>query len=634
MEQKYDVFISYSRKDYVDENKNVIPGNVVSKIKDKLSEAGISYWFDEEGINHGDDFVDKIVTHIEQSDIFLYISSANANKSNWTCKEIASADEMKKHIIPIRIDKSKYNAKVLFRIADLDYIEYYTNEEKALQELVDSITAYLENLKIEQQQREEELQRLLQKREKEQKELIVHIENSIKKSDNDKKKIELELNNLLLDVEKVSDESKRSELALQVKSKVLNVPEDVSQIQDENNALKREKAEIKKALQNTKKELERAKASLVGNPNNRIKRIRITYITTIIFLILLLLFCFACIGHIESQREYWEEEYNEMYEKALSLAEKLDSQNATLSLSRIAISSPSEGSTTKIVVTSDRDWEVQRASSDFYTVTRKGDGITVVVKANTSTEKRSDYFYVKTKDGSKQQKVTVKCEGVSIKAEAATLSVSQDYLSFEASGGTNTIQVTSNSEWSISVGVSSWGHLTRNGNILILQVDANNKADARNDYFTLQAGDKTKKINIHQEGNSSIAHAKIDSVWVNYNAYNNGEKGMEIHIKMRAYNLKSKQCRAAAYFYTESGTKLKDTNGRYRTTSGYVSCGKDFTPSYDSSLYDDFEMFMPYKELHITEKGSYKFFVNLWDYSVSPNVELAESNWVSFTYTP
>ena len=28
MEQKYDVFISYSRKDYVAENQNVIPINV------------------------------------------------------------------------------------------------------------------------------------------------------------------------------------------------------------------------------------------------------------------------------------------------------------------------------------------------------------------------------------------------------------------------------------------------------------------------------------------------------------------------------------------------------------------------------------------------------------------------------
>ena len=51
MEQtKYDVFISYSRRDYVDERNNVIPGNVVSKIKEALTNAGISYWFDEEGI--------------------------------------------------------------------------------------------------------------------------------------------------------------------------------------------------------------------------------------------------------------------------------------------------------------------------------------------------------------------------------------------------------------------------------------------------------------------------------------------------------------------------------------------------------------------------------------------------------
>ena len=35
MEQKhYDVFISYSRKDYKDKNDNIIPDNIVSKIKE------------------------------------------------------------------------------------------------------------------------------------------------------------------------------------------------------------------------------------------------------------------------------------------------------------------------------------------------------------------------------------------------------------------------------------------------------------------------------------------------------------------------------------------------------------------------------------------------------------------------
>jgi len=44
MKYKYDVFISYSRRDYVDESYNVIPGNIkteftVDKSSLKLSQA-------------------------------------------------------------------------------------------------------------------------------------------------------------------------------------------------------------------------------------------------------------------------------------------------------------------------------------------------------------------------------------------------------------------------------------------------------------------------------------------------------------------------------------------------------------------------------------------------------------------
>ena len=54
MKHKYDVFISYSRKDYLDDNGNVINGNVISKVKDILTKENISYWFDEDGIYSGD----------------------------------------------------------------------------------------------------------------------------------------------------------------------------------------------------------------------------------------------------------------------------------------------------------------------------------------------------------------------------------------------------------------------------------------------------------------------------------------------------------------------------------------------------------------------------------------------------
>ena len=138
----YDVFISYSRRDYVNGQNNVIPGNDVSKIKEALQKAGITYWFDEEGIYSGDNFADKIVTNIEKAHIFIFLSTSNSNNSRWTCREIACADELKKHIIPVRIDQTPYNKKVMFRIADLDYIDYYTNAEKGIQDLINSIMVF------------------------------------------------------------------------------------------------------------------------------------------------------------------------------------------------------------------------------------------------------------------------------------------------------------------------------------------------------------------------------------------------------------------------------------------------------------------------------------------------------------
>ena len=62
MNRKFDVFISYARSDYKDKEGNVIPNNYMSLILKALEDAGISYWYDEEGIEYGDDFVEKILS--------------------------------------------------------------------------------------------------------------------------------------------------------------------------------------------------------------------------------------------------------------------------------------------------------------------------------------------------------------------------------------------------------------------------------------------------------------------------------------------------------------------------------------------------------------------------------------------
>lgn len=142
---KYDVFISYSRKDYVDKNMQVIPGNIVSQIKDLLDENGITYWFDEDGIYSGDVFARVIARNIMMSKIMLFISTENSNQSPWTCDEVAVAREYGKKIIPFRYDQSLYNVDVIIYLAKLDFIDYTANPNVALDRLLSSINEHLQS---------------------------------------------------------------------------------------------------------------------------------------------------------------------------------------------------------------------------------------------------------------------------------------------------------------------------------------------------------------------------------------------------------------------------------------------------------------------------------------------------------
>ena len=145
MEQaEYDVFISYSRKDYVDDHKSVKPGNEVSKIKEALTKAGITYWFDEDGVYSGNEFAKVILRSIKASRLFVFLSTVNSNQSEWTANEISTANMLKKKIIPVRIDDSVYHDDVILYISRLSHIDYYDNPEKGRQELIRSVRAYLE----------------------------------------------------------------------------------------------------------------------------------------------------------------------------------------------------------------------------------------------------------------------------------------------------------------------------------------------------------------------------------------------------------------------------------------------------------------------------------------------------------
>lgn len=175
MKYKYDVFISYSRRDYVDENYNVIPGNAIAEIQNVFDENGITYWFDKDGIYSGQEFIEIITGAIAESKMLIFISSKHSNESIWTAGEIFEALDGEKAIIPVKIDNCQYNKKFKLLIRPLDYIDYQENPQNALKDLLRAINKVKED--IAQKQREEE--KLRQEKEAEAKKEKIKEEISI-----------------------------------------------------------------------------------------------------------------------------------------------------------------------------------------------------------------------------------------------------------------------------------------------------------------------------------------------------------------------------------------------------------------------------------------------------------------------
>ena len=203
----YDVFISYSRRDYIDENKQVIPGNIISQIKELFDKNGISYWFDEDGIYSGDAFAPVIARNIKSAKIFLFVSSEHSNTSEWTSNEIATAHAYKKKIIPFRYDESVYNDSVIIYIARLDYIDYKTNPSKSLSRLLLSVQNYL---KEERKREEQESKNRRDKQEQEQ--IVADIRFNIKTLNNAEEKLQLDKETLLRRTESITDVAERDTL--------------------------------------------------------------------------------------------------------------------------------------------------------------------------------------------------------------------------------------------------------------------------------------------------------------------------------------------------------------------------------------------------------------------------------------
>lgn len=133
------VFISHASEDYRDKDGMVIPGNAISDIIKVLEKNLIEYWIDESGLISSKGWCQQIEKAINNCNIFLFVSSDKANISENTANEIAYAINHKKHIIPIKLDKSNFHKDINLNLIRLHFLRYYEDRDKALRDLIATI---------------------------------------------------------------------------------------------------------------------------------------------------------------------------------------------------------------------------------------------------------------------------------------------------------------------------------------------------------------------------------------------------------------------------------------------------------------------------------------------------------------
>lgn len=160
--KQYDVFISYGRRDYERDYmqdgvkvKELIPHNPIIQIANALREAGISCWYDQEGVSSN--FLKYIKQMIDTSRVMVFVSSEYSNQSQYTADEIAHATQLRMPIIPIKIDGAEFNEEFALGLASKNTIDIYpTNPDKALQELIKCVKKSLDVIKKEDERIEKE----------------------------------------------------------------------------------------------------------------------------------------------------------------------------------------------------------------------------------------------------------------------------------------------------------------------------------------------------------------------------------------------------------------------------------------------------------------------------------------------
>lgn len=189
-----DIFVSYSRKDI----------NLVKPLVEEMQEMGIRVWFDLNGIESGDEFDEKIISAINNSESLMFMYSENSIQGAWTKKEVQYAKGLGMTVRPVIIDgKMPKSGWFMFHYGNVDCIDItnHIQKQKLLDNLRSSFRERIEIFNLEKKRKKEEIEKMRIKAEEER----------IIQEELQKKLREIEINKKLAEIETKVEKPKYSD---------------------------------------------------------------------------------------------------------------------------------------------------------------------------------------------------------------------------------------------------------------------------------------------------------------------------------------------------------------------------------------------------------------------------------------
>lgn len=127
----HDVFISYSSVDAVQ----------AETVRNVLEKNGIPCWMAPRDIPGGSNYTKEIPVAIRGCQVFVLILSHNAQNSHWVLKELDSAVNLGKVILPFMLEDCQLNDEFNFLLTGAQRYSAYQKKSEAMETLISRIRA-------------------------------------------------------------------------------------------------------------------------------------------------------------------------------------------------------------------------------------------------------------------------------------------------------------------------------------------------------------------------------------------------------------------------------------------------------------------------------------------------------------